>query len=144
MLIGRFTHKVDDKGRLSLPAKFRKELGETVVITHGLDQCLFVYTADEWQKFASQIGSLSMGQADTRAFSRFLLSGAIETEVDKSGRVLIPNFLREYAGLDDQVVVAGVHSRLELWNEARWEAYAKELSTKADVLAEKLGEIGMV
>lgn len=144
MLIGQFTHKIDEKNRLSLPARFRKEIGKQVVITHGLDGCLFVYSTKEWQQFSEKLSSLSMGQADTRAFNRFLLSSAIETQVDASGRILIPDFLRSYAKITDQVIVAGVYNRIELWNEKAWNKYTEQVTKKADQLAEKLGDIGMI
>lgn len=144
MLIGQFTHKIDDKNRLSLPARFRKEIGKQVVITHGLDNCLFVYSTKEWKQFSEKLSTLSMGQSDTRAFNRFLLSSAIETQIDASGRILIPDFLRNYAKIADQVVVAGVYNRIELWNEKAWNKYTEQVTKKADQLAEKLGDIGMI
>lgn len=144
MLVGQHKHKLDSKSRLSLPAKLRKELGNTIIVTHGLDQCLFVYPTKEWKNFSHRISELSMGQADTRAFTRFMLSSAVEVEVDKSGRILIPDHLRTYAKLDEQVVIAGVYNRLELWGESAWDEYIKSVTSRADVLAERLGEIGML
>src|SRR5262245_5893370 len=99
MLIGEYTHTVDDKKRISLPMRFRKEIGRRVVVTHGLDNCLFLYPLKEWQKISEKLGSLGMGQADTRGFNRFMLAGAVEIEVDSIGRILIPEFLREFAAL---------------------------------------------
>lgn len=144
MLIGEFTHTLDDKKRLSLPSKFRKEIGKKVIITRGLDHCLFVYSKSEWKKFSEKLGELSMGQADTRAFNRFLLGGAIEVDVDASGRIRIPDFLKEFAGLDQKVVLAGLHNRIELWHEEKWHTYTQQVEEKADALAEKLGDIGMI
>jgi len=144
MLVGQHTHKLDDKGRLSLPAKFRKELGKTIIVTHGLDQCLFVYPLNEWKHFSTAISELSMGQADTRAFTRFMLSSAVDVDVDKSGRILLPEHLRTYANLEDQVVVAGVHNRLELWSSDVWQTYMDTVTKRADTLAERLGDIGML
>ena len=144
MLIGEHRHTLDTKKRLSLPSKFRKELGKTVVITRGLDTSLFVYSLKEWKKFSEEIGSLSMGQSDTRAFSRFMLGGAVETDIDSAGRILIPDFLKNFAGLEQKVVVLGLSHRVELWDEEKWNQYQSELAKKADVLAEKLGEIGMI
>ena len=144
MLVGQHKHKLDDKSRLSLPAKFRRELGQTVIITHGLDQCLFVYPLSEWKNFSTAISELSMGQADTRAFTRFMLSSAVEVDIDKSGRILIPDHLRQYADLEEQVIVAGVHNRLELWGHDAWEEYMGNVTKRADNLAERLGEIGML
>lgn len=144
MLLGEFTHTLDPKKRLALPAKFRKELGETVVLTHGLDRCLFVYSMDEWRRVAEKLGNLSMGAADTRGFNRFMLAGAVETEVDSVGRILIPDFLKQFASLGSKVVIAGVHTRAEIWDEKSWKEYKTRIEREADKLAEKLGEIGVL
>lgn len=143
MLIGEYRHTLDQKKRLAIPAKLRKEIGRRVVITHGLDNCLSIYPLKEWQRVAEKLANLSMGQADTRSFNRFMLAGAVETEVDAIGRVLIPDFLKEYAMLDSQVVMAGVHNRLEIWDEKRWGDYKAAVGKQADALAQKLGEIGV-
>lgn len=143
MLIGEYRHTIDQKKRIALPAKLRKELGRTVVITHGLDHCLSVYPMKEWSQVADKLGNLSMGQADTRGFNRFMLAGAVEVDVDAMGRILVPDFLKDYAGLKTKVVMAGIHNRLELWDEDRWTEYKNKVATQADALAEKLGEIGV-
>lgn len=142
MLIGEYTHTIDDKNRVSLPAKFRKEVGKNVVITHGLDNCLFLYSTFEWQKIAEKLGSLGMGQADTRGFNRFMLAGAIETDVDSIGRILIPDFLKSFAELGEKIVFTGVHNRIEIWDDKRWAEYKKRIEKQADKLAEKLGDVG--
>jgi MraZ protein len=144
MLIGEYTHTQDDKKRISLPSKFRKELGKTIVVTHGLDSCLFIYTLKEWGKIAEKLSNLSIGQADTRGFNRFILAGATEVEVDSIGRILIPEYLRDYAKLSGKTVFAGVHNRVEVWNEASWTEYKKSIREKVDTLADKLGEIGAI
>ncbi len=144
MFIGEYIHTLDEKKRLSLPSKFRKELGKTVVLTRGLDQCLFIYSKTEWKKFISSLSALSMGQADSRAFSRFLLGGAVETDIDGSGRILVPDFLKDFAHLEGQVMVVGVNSRCELWNEEAWRTYTASVEKQADTLAERLGDIGMM
>lgn len=144
MLIGEYTHKLDDKKRLSLPAKFRKELGKKVVITHGLDNCLFVYPIREWEKIAGKISELGFGQAGTRGFNRFLLAGAVEADVDAIGRVLVPDFLSEFADLKGDVVCAGVHNRVEIWNSVAWKEYKRRIQKEADTLAERLGEVGAI
>jgi len=144
MLIGEYTHSQDEKKRISLPIKFRKELGKSVVVTHGLDNCLFIYGVKEWQKISEKLGNLSIGQTDTRRFNRFILSGASEVEVDSIGRVLIPEYLREFAKLQGKVVFAGVHNRVEVWDEKAWIAYKTAIRGDADKLAEKLGEIGAI
>lgn len=143
MLIGEYTHALDPKNRLSLPAKFRKELGEKVVVTPGLDNCLFVFSQVEWGKVSEKLSQLSMLQADTRSFNRFMFGGAVEADVDSIGRILLPDFLCEFASLKGKVVVAGIHSRLELWDEKVWRDYKKRISKSADSLAEKLGQVGI-
>jgi MraZ protein len=144
MLIGEYTHTLDQKKRLAIPAKWRRELGRKVVVTHGLDNCLSVYPIKEWGRVSEKLAALSLGQANTRGFNRFMLAGAVETEVDAIGRILIPDFLKAYASLGTKVVMAGVHSRLEIWDEVRWRAYKDRISKEADALAEKLGEIGVI
>lgn len=142
MLIGEYTHVIDEKKRMSLPAKFRKLLGSKVVVTYGLENCLFLYPVKEWEKITEKLSTLSTGQADARAFNRLMLAGAVLLEVDSIGRVLIPDFHREYADLKTKAVVTGVHNRVEIWNDKRWNDYKKKITERADILAEKLGEIG--
>ena len=144
MLIGEFIHTIDDKNRLSLPAKFRTEMGKKVVVTPGLDGCLFVFTLKQWEKISQRLGESSMLQADTRSFNRYMLGGATEAEVDSIGRVLIPDFLRERAELKEKVAVVGVQSRVELWNEKKWQEYKRGVEGQADTLAEKLGSVGVL
>ena len=143
MLIGEYQHTLDQKKRIAVPARWRKELGGKVVITYGLDHCLSVYPIKEWQRVLEKLNALSIGQTDTRSFNRFMLAGAVETGVDSLGRVRIPDFLKEYAGLSNRVVWAGVHTRLELWDERRWRHYKQAVERRADALAEKLGELGV-
>lgn len=142
MLIGEYIHTVDDKNRVSLPFKFRKEIGKKVVVTHGLDNCIFLYSVAEWGRVAEKLGGLGIGQSDTRSFNRFMLAGAVEIGVDSIGRILIPDFLKKFAELKGKVVFAGVHSRVEIWDSARWSEYKSRVEKQADKLAEKLGEIG--
>ena len=144
MLIGEYKHTLDTKRRLSLPSKWRDELGKKLVITRGLDNCLFVYTLKVWEKITEKVGQLPLGQADTRSFNRFFLSGAVEAEVDSVGRILVPDFLKDFATLDTKVVLAGIHDRVEIWDENRWETYKKSIEAQADALAEKLGDIGVL
>ena len=144
MLIGEYKHTLDPKRRLSLPSKWRKELGKNLVITRGLDNCLFVYPLKEWKTITDKVGQLPLGQADTRSFNRFFLSGAVEVEVDSVGRILVPDFLKDFGSLDTKVVLAGIHYRIEIWDETRWEAYKKGIEAQADALAEKLGDIGVL
>ncbi|MBX4215665.1 division/cell wall cluster transcriptional repressor MraZ [Candidatus Parcubacteria bacterium] len=142
MLIGQYAHTLDPKKRLSLPSRFRKELGRKVVVTNGLDNCLFLYPLKEWERLSAKLGEMSIGPAGTRSFNRFMLAGAHEVEVDPAGRILIPDFLKEFAGLKEKVVLLGVHTRVEIWDEKAWNAYKGKVERDADALAEKLGEIG--
>lgn len=144
MLIGEYVHTLDPKKRLSLPAKFRKEIGKKVVVTRGLDACLFMYPEKAWEKIAKKLSELPIGQGDTRALSRFMLSGAVEVEVDAAGRILIPDFLKEFAGLRGKVVLAGVAERVEIWNEKLWEGYKSRVEKQADQVAQKLGDLGII
>lgn len=144
MLIGEYKHTIDPKKRLSLPSKFRQELGKKVVVTRGLDNCLFIYSSTEWKKISEKLAGLPIGAADTRGFNRFILSGAVEVLIDSLGRILLPDFLRNFASLKDKVVLAGVQSRIEIWNEEKWEDYKKKIEKQADSMAEKLGEIGIL
>lgn len=144
MLIGEYLHTLDSKKRLSLPSRFRKEVGRKVVITRGLDACLFMYPLAAWQSIAKKLATLPVGQADTRGMSRFLLSGAIETEVDSAGRVLVPEYLKEFADLKSRVVLAGVSDRIEIWNEKTWEEYKRRIEKGADQMAQTLGDMGIL
>ena len=144
MLIGEYKHTLDPKKRLSVPSKWRGDLGQTLIITRGLDGCLFVYPQTQWQKITEKVSQLPLGQADTRSFNRFFLSGAVEVEVDSVGRILVPDFLKEFAGLDSKVVLAGIYDRVEIWAENKWEDYKRDIEHKADELAQKLGEIGVL
>jgi len=144
MLIGEYTHIIDDKNRLSLPARFRAEMGKKVVVTPGLDGCLFVFTLKQWEKISGKLGESSLLQGDTRSFNRYMLGGAAEAEVDSLGRVLIPDFLRERATLKEKVAIVGVQSRVELWNDKKWQEYKRGVEGQADTLAEKLGSVGVL
>jgi MraZ protein len=144
MLIGEFVHTLDSKKRLSLPAKFRKEVGKKVVITRGLDACLFMFPTKTWAAIAEKLEKLPFGQSDTRGMSRFILAGAVESDVDGAGRILVPDFLKEFADLRSRVVLAGVSDRVEIWNEKTWEAYKRRIEKGADQMAQTLGELGIL
>lgn len=144
MLIGEYTHSIDDKNRLSLPVKFRQELGKKVVLTPGLDSCLFVFTIAEWEKFTDKLSHTSIAQADSRSFNRYILGGAVEAEVDSVGRILVPDFLKSRARLEKEVAIIGVQNRAEIWNSSAWAEYKKVVEKQADTLAEKLGSVGML
>ena len=144
MLIGEYTHTIDNKKRVAIPSKLRRAIGETgAVLTRGLDGSLFLFSMAAWQTFADKLGQLSFAQPDTRSFTRLFLSGAVEVEFDQLGRILIPDYLKEYAGLAQKVTIVGVQNRLEIWDTERWENYKKEVEKKADMIAEKLGELGL-
>lgn len=144
MLIGEYRHTLDTKKRISLPSKFRKEVGKKIVITRGLDNCLFLYTEKEWKNISKQIGGLGMGQSGTRDFSRFILSGATEIEVDTAGRMLIPEHLIDFAAIKSKIVFAGVYTRIELWDEDAWDKNISLVSKSVDAMAEQLGEVGAI
>lgn len=144
MLIGEYLHTLDAKKRLSLPSKFRKEVGKKVVVTRGLDSCLFMFPLETWKEIAGKLRSLPMGQADTRGIARFILAGATETDVDAAGRILIPDYLKEFADLRSRVVLAGVSDRVEIWNDKAWEEYKKRIERGADQMAQTLGDVGVL
>ena len=143
MFIGEYIHSVDDKKRLSVPAKFRKDLGKKAVITLGLNKCLSLYPTKEWNTFAEKLSKLSMGKSEDRGFSRTMLSGAFEVEIDSIGRILIPEALKSYASLKEKVVLTGVYDRVELWDEESWKIYKAQMVAGADTMAEQLGERGV-
>ena len=144
MLIGEYLHTLDSKKRLSLPAKFRKVVGRKVVVTRGLDACLFMFPLATWKVIAEKLQSLPFGKSDTRGMSRFLLAGAVETEVDSAGRILIPEYLKEFADLKSRVVLAGVSDRIEIWNEKTWDEYKRHIEKGADQMAQTLGDMGIL
>jgi len=144
MLIGEYTHTLDEKNRMSLPVKFRKEIGNSVVIAPGLDNCLSLFTTKEWQKISSKLSDSSMLASDNRSFSRFMFGQAVDVSVDSQGRILIPENLKNRSKLSSKVVVIGVQNRVEIWNEEAWNNYKKVVETQADALADKLGQIGVL
>jgi MraZ protein len=146
MLIGEFKHLLDDKNRISLPAKFRSEMGKNVIITPGLDNCLFIFTKKRWDEISERLSNSesSMLAADNRSFNRYLLGGAVEVPVDAVGRMLIPEFLKSRAKIQSKVVFIGVRDRVEIWDEIAWENYRKSIESRADELAEKLGKAGFI
>lgn len=143
MFIGEYQHAIDPKKRLALPSKFRKDLGAKVVVTRGLDKCLFIYPWKTWKELAEKLGTLPMGESGTRSFIRLMLAGATDVDVDKQGRVLLPDYLKEYAGLDKNVTVAGLFNRLEVWDETKWKSYKTGAEENSDAIAEQLGKLGI-
>ncbi|MFC1629671.1 division/cell wall cluster transcriptional repressor MraZ [Patescibacteria group bacterium] len=143
MFIGEYRHTIDSKKRLALPVKFRKELGKTIVITRGLDNCLIVYPVKEWKVMSDKLGKLPTSQLEARGFARIMLGGAMAVNFDKLGRILIPEYLKKYAQLKRNVVICGLYNRLEVWDEARWEQYKSGVEKKVEGFASKLGELGI-
>jgi len=143
VFIGEYKYTLDEKGRLAVPAKFRAKLGRGLVVTHGLDDCLSLYTREEWEKLASKIANLPVSQASTRAFSRLMLAGAMDLEIDKQGRIMLPDYLRKYAGFGRNVVLTGLYNRLEIWSEEKWEQYKSETERTSNHIAEEIGGLGV-
>lgn len=139
MFIGEYNYSIDDKKRLAIPVKFRQRLGESVVITRGLEKCLFVYTEEEWDKFIEEnIKPLSFNRADARGLTRMMLSGATDVNFDRMGRLLISDFLKEYAGLNKKVTLIGVGNRIEIWDEETWNKYKDKIEKESGDIAERL------
>lgn len=143
MLIGQYTHTIDNKKRLALPVKFRGELGNKVIITKGIENCLVVYTEKEWEVMSQKLGNLPMAQTEARSFARIILSGAMEVMLDKLGRILIPDYLKDYSDLKKSVVICGLSNRLEIWDEEKWETYRKKAEKGVEEIVSKLGPLGI-
>jgi len=143
MFIGEYQHSIDTKKRLAVPSKFRGELGSKIVVTRGLDKCLFIYPLKVWEELAKKLGSLPVGEAGTRSFIRLMLAGATDVEIDKQGRILIPDYLKKYAGLKKNITIAGLYNRLEIWDEKKWNNYKSKTEKNADEIAEQLGKLGV-
>lgn len=145
MLIGEYLHTIDQKNRLSVPSKFRKDLGKSVIITRGLDKCLFLYPVSVWQELAEKLSKLPVGRAENRSFVRSIIAGATEVELDALGRALIPDYLKVYANLKEAAMVVGLYTRVEIWAPDIWNKY-NETGRDAgnlELIAEKLGEAGL-
>ncbi len=143
VFIGEYQHILDPKGRVIMPSKFREDLGERFVVTKGLDNCLFVYPQNEWQELERKLRTLPLTSKDARAFTRFFFSGATECELDKQGRILIPANLREYAGLEKDLAIIGVSSRVEIWSKEKWDDYNDDADLDHQSIAEKMAELGI-
>ncbi|HUD21096.1 MAG TPA: division/cell wall cluster transcriptional repressor MraZ [Candidatus Saccharimonadales bacterium] len=140
MFLGEYTHSLDSKGRISVPSKFRADLGASAIVTKGLDGCLFLYPKGEWEVMANKLASLPVSSSSARAFARLMLSGAMEVEIDKFGRVLLPGYLRTFAGIKSEVVVTGVAQRIEIWDKTAWGTFTTDAESKSSELAENLTE----
>ncbi|MGC9031169.1 MAG: division/cell wall cluster transcriptional repressor MraZ [Minisyncoccia bacterium] len=143
MFLGEYTYNLDDKKRLAIPVKFRTALGKKAVITRGLDNCLFLYSKKEWEKLAVKLSKLPLSQSDARGFGRIMLAGAMEVEIDNLGRILIPDYLKEYAFLEKKVVIAGLYNRIEIWAEEKWKTYKENAEKEVGNMAERLKELGV-
>lgn len=138
MFIGQYNNKMDVKGRLSMPVKFREEIGTKFIITRGLDSCLFGYSLKEWQKIENKIKSLPITKKNARSFQRFFFSGATEVEIDKQGRINIPKSLIDHASLEKECVVNGIANRIEIWDKAKWDTQLQESELAFEEIAEEL------
>ncbi|MFA6995036.1 MAG: division/cell wall cluster transcriptional repressor MraZ [Patescibacteria group bacterium] len=143
MFIGEYNHNLDDKGRLAIPAKFRAVFKKGAVVTKGLDNCLFLYAPEQFEKIAAKFAALPISQAKARAFTRHMLAGAMEVEFDNQGRITLPEYLRRFSGLKRKVVVAGLYNHLEIWEEAAWNKYKGEAEKNSNAIAEELGDLGI-
>ena len=141
MLMGEYEHSIDAKGRISMPAKLRKDMGDAFILTKGLDGCLFAFSSEEWLNFETKLKSLPLSDKNARNFVRFFLAGATECEIDKQGRFLIPSNLRQAANLEKDAVIIGVGTRLEIWNKSTWKSKDEEIS--ADEIAENMTMLGI-
>ena len=143
MFIGEYSYSIDAKKRLAIPTKFRQILGKKAVITRGLDNCLFLYPLKEWQKLSNKLSKLPLSQADARGFARLMLIGAMDVNIDNLGRILIPDYLKQYGSLKKKVIIAGVYDRIEIWDEVKWQEYKTKMESGIGDMAERLGELGV-
>ena len=143
MFIGEYHHNIDEKGRLAVPVKFRNQLEKGAVVTRGLDNCLFLYPQKEWEKLADKLAKLPISKSNTRGFVRFMLAGAMDIEIDKQGRIVLPDYLRKFAGIKKKVVIAGSYSRLEIWEQEKWDKYKQGAEKESENMAETLGEMNV-
>lgn len=143
MFMGEYSHSIDAKGRLIVPAKLREQLGDSFVITKGLDGCLFVYPNSEWKNIEARFREVPLTTKDARKFTRFFFAGAAQEEVDSQGRVLIPQTLRQYAGLDKEVLLVGVLDRIEIWDKKRWDDNSTYSESDMDEIAEHMAQLGL-
>ncbi len=142
MFIGEYSHIIDEKGRISLPKKFRAKFASGLVVTRGLDHCLWVYPADEWKEMAEKIAALPVTQKNARSFARLMLAGAMDLELDRAGRINLPEYLKNYSNIDKKIVVCGMYNRLEIWPKDSWEDFKNKMEDESEEVAENLSEIG--
>lgn len=140
MLLGEYEHTIDAKGRLTIPSKFREELTAGIVVTQGLEKCLFIYPGARWDELAKKIDQVPFTKKDVRTFVRLFFSGAAECQLDPQGRILLPSYLREYASLDSRAVIIGLYSRLEIWNPSDWREVKAQAEKEGGMVAEHLSD----
>ncbi len=143
MFIGEYQHNLDNKGRLAVPAKFRQMLAKGAVVTKGLDNCLFLYPKVKWEEMAQKFANLPVSQAKARAFARHMLAGAMPVEFDTQGRITLPEYLRKFAQLKKEAIIAGLFDRLEIWDEASWNKYKESTEKDSNEIAESMGTMGV-
>jgi MraZ protein len=143
MIIGQYNYNLDPKKRLTIPTKFRSVLSEGAVITRGIDGCLFLYPQKQWNELADKLSKLPLSQSNARSFARVMLAGAMDVKVDSLGRILIPDYLKEYAKLNKSVVIAGLYDRIEIWDEEGWKKYGQTTNAQVENMAEGLKELGI-
>jgi MraZ protein len=143
MFIGEYNHAIDEKGRMAIPSKMRTGLGSGAVITRGIDKCLWVFPKKEWNDLAQKISSLPLTDSNSRAFARMMLSGAMEVEFDSQGRALLPGYLRTYAGLGKNAIVAGLYNRLEIWDQKMWDGYKDKTEKATDQITKHMADLGI-
>jgi MraZ protein len=144
MFIGQYEHKLEERGRISIPKRFRSELSEGGVLTRGLDGCLFLFSRKRWQEFIERLAQIPLTKAEARGFSRFLTYGAVEVELDSQGRILLPEFLRNFAGIKKEVILAGAIGRIEIWDKENFNAYQEKIEKEGEKIAERLNELGIL
>ncbi|MFC1662846.1 division/cell wall cluster transcriptional repressor MraZ [Patescibacteria group bacterium] len=143
MFIGEYHHSLDQKGRIAVPVRFRPAFAKGAVVTRGIDNCLSLYTKEAWEELADKISKLPISKSNTRAFARLMLTGAMEVELDKQGRIILPDYLRSYAELKKKTIIAGVSDRLEIWDATSWEQYKGDSEKSSSDIAEALDELSV-
>ncbi|HOF44928.1 MAG TPA: division/cell wall cluster transcriptional repressor MraZ [Candidatus Pacearchaeota archaeon] len=143
MIIGQYNYNLDPKKRLTIPPKFRSVLSKGAILTRGIDGCLFLYPQKQWNELAEKLSKLPLSQVNARSFARVMIAGAMDVKLDSLGRILIPDYLKDYAKLDKKVVIAGLYDRIEIWNEENWQKYGATTGTQVENIAEGLKELGI-
>ncbi len=143
MFIGEYSYTIDEKGRIATPPKYRAQLAEGVVVTRGLDNCLYMYPKKEWEIIAERLGNMPNTDKNARAYARLMLAGAMDVMIDRVGRIVLPQYLRDFASLKKNAVVAGLYNRIEIWDETTWKKYEKEIEKNSSDIADKLTELGV-